>query len=235
MRYHIIIPAAGNGFRYGAPVPKQYLSLVGKPVLQHAIDRMASNFPSATICVALAPDDRWFESSIAKHDNLQGLRLGGEGREQTVRNAIDSLVGVANDDWIVVHDAVRPCIDAAACLRLKAEVGADQIGGLLAVPVSDTLKVVGGDGRVLRSMPRESVWRAQTPQMFRYRVLRKAFANAGIDGWTDEAGAIEALGLLPKIVLGSGSNVKITYPGDLDLAAAVLSSQEACEEACQAG
>jgi 2-C-methyl-D-erythritol 4-phosphate cytidylyltransferase len=231
MRYHIIIPAAGNGFRYGAPVPKQYLSLVGKPVLQHAIDRMASSFPGATICVALAPDDRWFESSIAKHDNLQGLRLGGEGREQTVRNAIDSLVDVANDDWIVVHDAVRPCIDAAACLRLKAEVGADQIGGLLAIPVSDTLKVLGSDGRVLRSMPRESVWRAQTPQMFRYGVLRKAFSNAGIDGWTDEAGAIEALGLLPRVVLGSGSNVKITYPGDLQLAAAVLSGQEACEEA----
>lgn len=231
MRHHIIIPAAGNGLRYGAPVPKQYLSLAGKPVLQHAIDRMASSFPGSTICVALAPDDRWFESSIAKQAHVQGFRVGGEGREQTVRNAIEGLVGVANDDWIVVHDAVRPCIDSVTCLRLKAEVGADPVGGLLAIPVSDTLKVVGSDGRVLRSMPRESVWRAQTPQMFRYSVLRKAFSNAGIDRWTDEAGAIEALGLRPRVVLGSGSNVKITYPGDLDLAAAVLSRQESCEEA----
>jgi len=231
MRHHIIIPAAGNGLRYGAPVPKQYLSLAGKPVLQHAIDRMASSFPGSTICVALAPDDRWFESSIAKQAHVQGFRVGGEGREQTVRNAIEGLVGVANDDWIVVHDAVRPCIDSVTCLRLKAEVGADSVGGLLAIPVSDTLKVVGSDGRVLRSMPRESVWRAQTPQMFRYSVLQKAFCNAGIDRWTDEAGAIEALGLQPRVVLGSGSNVKITYPGDLDLAAAVLSRQESCEEA----
>lgn len=232
MRYHIIIPAAGNGFRYGAPVPKQYLSLAGKPVLQHAIDRIASSFPVSTISVVLAPDDRWFESSIAKQDNLRGLRLGGEAREQTVRNAIDALDGVANADWIVVHDAVRPCIDLATALRLKAEVSADPVGGLLAIPVSDTLKVVDADGRVLRSMPRETVWRAQTPQMFRYEVLRRALSRAGIDSWTDEAGAVEALGLRPRIVLGSGSNVKITYPGDLDLAAAVLSRQESCEEAC---
>src|SRR5690242_4445688 len=232
MRHHIIIPAAGNGLRYGAPVPKQYLSLAGKPVLQHAIDRMASSFPGSTICVALAPDDRWFESSIAQQAHVQGFRVGGEGREQTVRNAIEGLVGVANDDWIVVREAVRPCMDSVTCLRLKAEVGADSVGGLLATPVSDTLKVVGSDGRVLRSMPRGSVWRAQTPQMFRYSVLRKAFSNAGIDRWTDEAGAIEALGLRPRVVLGSGSNVKITYPGDLDLAAAVLSRQESCEEAC---
>ncbi len=233
MRYHIIIPAAGNGFRYGTPVPKQYLSLAGKPVLQHAIDRMGLSFPGSTISVVLAPDDRWFEVSIAKRDNVQALRLGGEAREQTVRNAIDALPGVANDDWIVVHDAVRPCIDPAAALRLKAEVGADPVGGLLAIPVSDTLKVVDSDGRALRSMPRESVWRALTPQMFRYEVLRRALSRAGIDAWTDEAGAVEALGLQPRIVLGSGSNVKITYPGDLDLAAAVLSRQEACEEACQ--
>ena len=231
MRYHIIIPAAGNGFRYGAPVPKQYLSLAGKPVLQHAIDRMASSFPASPISVVLAPDDHWFESSIAKQGNLRGLRLGGEAREQTVRNAIDALVGVANDDWIVVHDAVRPCIDPAVAVRLKVEVGADPVGGLLAIPVSDTLKIVDSDGRVLRSMPRESVWRAQTPQMFRYEVLRRALSRAGIDDWTDEAGAVEALGLRPRIVIGSGSNVKITYPGDLELAAAVLSRQESCEEA----
>jgi 2-C-methyl-D-erythritol 4-phosphate cytidylyltransferase len=231
MRYHVVIPAAGNGVRYGAPVPKQYLALAGKPVLQHAIDRMASSFPLSRICVVLAPNDCWFENLIAKQGSLQALRCGGEGREESVRNAIDALIGVEDDDWIVVHDAVRPCIDLVASLRLKSELSDDPVGGLLAIPVSDTLKVANSDGRVLRSLPRESVWRAQTPQMFRFGVLRKAFENAGVERWTDEAGAIEALGLQPRIVLGSMCNVKITYPGDLDLAAAVLSAQESCEEA----
>jgi hypothetical protein len=130
MRYHIVIPAAGNGFRYGAPVPKQYLALAGKPVLQHAIDRMASSFPLSRICVVLAPNDCWFENLIAKQGSLQALRCGGEGREESVRNAIDALIGVEDDDWIVVHDAVRPCIDLVASLRLKSELSDDPIGGL---------------------------------------------------------------------------------------------------------
>jgi 2-C-methyl-D-erythritol 4-phosphate cytidylyltransferase len=232
MRYHIVIPAAGNGFRYGAPIPKQYLSLAGRPVLQHAIDRMTLGFPTSRICVVLAPDDRWFEDSVELKDHLDILRCGGESREQTVRNAIDALADVADDDWIVVHDAVRPCIERSASLRLKTELRDDPIGGLLEIPVSDSLKVVDDDGRVLRSQPRDSVWRAQTPQMFRYRVLRRAFDSPDLERWTDEAGAIEALGLQPRVVLGSTSNVKITFPGDLQLAAAVLSAQEACEEAC---
>jgi 2-C-methyl-D-erythritol 4-phosphate cytidylyltransferase len=190
MRYHVVIPAAGNGFRYSAPVPKQYLSLLGKPVLQHAIDRMASSFPGATIYVALAPDDRWFENSIARQENIKALRCGGESREQTVRNAIEALTVDADDDWIVVHDAVRPCIDRAALSRLKNELRNDPVGGLLAMPVSDTLKVVSGDGRVLGSQPREGIWRAQTPQMFRYHLLRKAFADPDVERWTDAANAI---------------------------------------------
>jgi 2-C-methyl-D-erythritol 4-phosphate cytidylyltransferase len=212
-------------------VPKQYLSLAGKPVLQHAIDRMASSFPDSPIYVVLAEHDRWFENAIARQTNLHAMRRGGERREQTVRNAMEALVGAANDDWIVVHDAVRPCIDPACCLRLKSELKDDPVGGLLAIPIADTLKVVNDDGRVLRSLPRESVWRAQTPQMFRYGVLQRAFANPGIDRWTDEAGAIEAIGLQTRVVVGSGTNVKITYPGDLDFATAVLSSQQSCEEA----
>ena len=232
MRYHVVIPAAGNGFRYGAPIPKQYLLLAGKAVLQHAIERMASSFPGSTICVVLAPDDHWFEKSIGRQDNLLVLRCGGQGREQTVRNAIDALPGVADDDWIVVHDAVRPCIERAACLRLKSALTDDRVGGLLAIPVSDTLKVVDGDGRVLRSQPREDVWRAQTPQIFRSGLLHRALANSDVESWTDEAGAIEALGLQPRVVLGSASNIKITYPGDLDLAAAVLFAQDERQETC---
>ena len=232
MRYHVVIPAAGNGFRFGSPVPKQYLSLLGRPVLQHAIDRMAAGFPGATICVALAPDDHWYEHSIACQSNLGVLRCGGDSRERTVRNAVEALTGVADDDWIVVHDAVRPCIDLASIARLKSELRDDPVGGLLAIPVSDTLKIVDDDARVIGSQPRQRVWRAQTPQMFRYRLLRRAFVDPGIERWTDEANAVEALGLQPRVVLGSGANVKVTFPGDLHLAAAVIAAQDAFEEAC---
>ena len=226
MRYHVVIPAAGNGFRFGASIPKQYLPLLGKPVLQHAIDRLALSFPGSTICVALAPEDRWFEDCIEMRADMRILRCGGKSREMTVRNAIGALTAV-DDDWIVVHDAVRPCIDQAASLRLQSELTDDKVGGLLAIPVSDTLKVVTNDRRVSTSQPRDRIWRAQTPQMFRYGILRKAFADPDIERWTDEAHAIEALGLQPRVVLGSDSNLKITFPEDLDLAAAIMTAQNA--------
>lgn len=227
MRYHVVIPAAGNGFRFGASIPKQYLPLLDKPVLQHAIDRLASSFPGSSLCVVLAREDHWFEDCIRMRADMRILRCGGESREMTVRNAMDALTGVDDDDWIVVHDAVRPCIDHAASLRLQTELAGDEVGGLLAVPVSDTLKVVTGDGRVSTSQPRDGIWRAQTPQMFRYGLLRKAFADPDLERWTDEAHAIEALGLQPRVVLGSVSNLKITFPEDLDLAAAIISAQNA--------
>ena len=227
MRYHVVIPAAGNGFRFGASTPKQYLPLLGRPVLQHSIDRMALSFPGSTICVVLAPEDRWFEDCIETRTDMRALRCGGASREMTVRNALDALTGVEDDDWIVVHDAVRPCIDRAASLRLQSELSDDSVGGLLAIPVSDTLKIVTYDSRVGMSQPRDRMWRAQTPQMFRCGLLRKAFACPDIESWTDEAHAIEALGLQPRIVLGSGFNLKITFPEDLDLAAAIMSAQTA--------
>jgi len=227
MRHHVVIPAAGNGFRFGASIPKQYLPLLDKPVLQHAIDRLASSFPEPTIWVALAREDRWFEACIERRPDVRTLRCGGESREATVRNAIDAMTGVDDDDWIVVHDAVRPCIDRAAALRLQSELKDDQVGGLLAIPVSDTLKVVSDENRVRASQPRAGIWRAQTPQMFRHGLLRKALSNPDIERWTDEADAIEALGLQPRVVLGSGFNLKITFPEDLELAAAIMSAQNA--------
>ena len=227
MRYHLIIPAAGNGFRFGSSIPKQYLPLLGKPVLQHSIDRLASNFPATTISVVLAAEDHWFAERIKVREDTRVLRCGGETREMTVRNAIESLDAATDDDWIVVHDAVRPCIEQAACARLQSALSDDAVGGLLAVPVSDTLKVINENGRVDTSQARDKIWRAQTPQMFRCHLLRKAFVHPGIDRWTDEAHAIEALGLQPRIVLGSNFNLKITVPEDLELAAAIMSAQTA--------
>jgi len=226
MKFHGLIPAAGSGLRFGASLPKQYLALHGKPVLQHAIERLQRYFPLRRTYVVLGRDDRWFEQTVTAHDDVVVLRCGGSTSAESVRNAlrhVDDIV--APDDWIVVHDAVRPCLDRPAALRLQDQVADDAVGGLLAIPVSDTLKRLTEDSRVHRTEPRTALWRAQTPQMFRYGVLREAFAGEGFDRWTDEAHAVEALGLSPRCVQGSASNVKITFPDDLALAAAILSAE----------
>ncbi len=222
MPYHALVPAAGNGFRFGAGIPKQYLPLRGKPVLQHTLDRLLAHFSLSRAYVVLAPDDHWFETAITVPANVTLLRCGGATRAESVRNALDRLEGVAADDWIVVHDAVRPCLSHEESLRLRQALEDDDVGGFLAVPVSDTLKRLRDDARVVGTEPRESLWRAQTPQMFRYEILRRAFARPGIERWTDEAHAVEALGLKPRGVAGSACNVKITFPDDLALADAIL-------------
>lgn len=230
MRFYGLIPAAGTGLRFGASMPKQYLALRGKPVLAHAIERLRGHFPLARTYVILAPEDRWFEHSLKADDDVTILRCGGETRAESVRNALAHLDdAVAADDWIVVHDAVRPCLGRDAALRLQRELADDRIGGFLAIPVSDTLKRLRDDGRVDRTEPRDALWRAQTPQMFRFGVLRTAFAKPGLDRFTDEAHAVEALGLAPRCVQGSASNVKVTFEDDLPLAAAILSAQSARE------
>ena len=231
MAFHGLIPAAGNGFRFGSDLPKQYLSLHGRPILLHAIERLRRHFDLTSMSVVVAHDDHWFEEKIGALPNVTLLRCGGATRAESVRNALERLGDVAADgDWIIVHDAVRPCLDSAASTRLRVELADDPVGGFLAVPVSDTLKRLNGDSRVQRTEPRSALWRAQTPQMFRYRVLREAFAMPGLDRWTDEAHAVETLGLSPRCVQGSPSNVKITFPDDLPLAAAILAQNPFEEE-----
>jgi 2-C-methyl-D-erythritol 4-phosphate cytidylyltransferase len=225
MRYHALIPAAGGGARFGADSPKQYSLLEGKPVLLHGIERLAAGLPLHMTYVVLANDDRWFERAIGPQERVIALRCGGKTRAETVRNALDALSDVAGDDWIVVHDAVRPCIDAASLLRLRHELADDDVGGLLAIPVTSTLKRADSDRRVVRTESRDRLWQAQTPQMFRYRVLRVALARPGAEQAADEAQAVEALGVRPRLVAGSATNLKITYPEDLSLAAAVLSAE----------
>jgi 2-C-methyl-D-erythritol 4-phosphate cytidylyltransferase len=129
---------------------------------------------------------------------------------------------ISGDDWVLVHDAARPCLSAAAIDRLIREVGEDEAGGLLAVPVADTLKRSDGDDRVTATERREGLWQAQTPQMFRYGFLVEALRRAGPAAITDEAGAIEKMGLKPKLVMGEPRNLKVTYPQDLELAAMIL-------------
>ena len=223
MRYHALIPAAGTGVRFGGGgSPKQYWPLEGKPVLLHAIERLAATLPLHRTYVAIATQDPWFDHAIGVRPGVTVLRCGGETRAQTVRNALRAISDADGDDWIVVHDAVRPCIDAVSLLRLKDELGDDAIGGLLAVPVVGTLKRADHNGRSIRTEPRDGLWRAQTPQMFRYRVLCDALDRPGAEQSTDEAQAIEACGAQPRLIAGSTTNIKITYPDDLKLAAAIL-------------
>ncbi|HZQ61061.1 MAG TPA: 2-C-methyl-D-erythritol 4-phosphate cytidylyltransferase [Casimicrobiaceae bacterium] len=225
MSFHIVVPAAGNGFRFGARMPKQYLLLHGKPVLQHALERLTLAFPGALVHVVLAAEDHWFERTIATGDYVRPLRCGGATRAESVRNALRSLEAAQRDDWVLVHDAVRPCLDLPSSVRLKNELAGSDVGGFLAVPVSDTLKRVDDTELVLRTESRDALWRAQTPQMFRYGVLRDAFELEGAELATDEAHAVERLGLRPRIVAGSACNVKITFPEDMELAAAILTAQ----------
>ena len=221
MAHYALVPAAGSGSRFGGELPKQYLMLQGKPLLQHALDRLLAQFPLARLYVVLAPDDELFEAMITVTSNVIVLRCGGRTRGASVHNALSRMAGV-DDDWIVVHDAARPCVDADSSLRLQRELANDDVGGFLALPVTDTLKRVDDDSRVVRTEPREGLWRAQTPQMFRFGVLRRAFALPGLDAFTDEAQAVERLGLKPRAVVGNAFNVKVTFPDDLALASAIL-------------
>jgi 2-C-methyl-D-erythritol 4-phosphate cytidylyltransferase len=231
MRYHALIPAAGGGARFGGDIPKQYSLLAGKPVLQHALERLAANLPLFMTYVLLANDDHWFDRLIGVPEQVKVVRCGGATRAETVRNALREMSGMDTDDWIVVHDAVRPCVDAASLRRLQRELADDETGGLLAIPMTGSLKRAGVDMRVVGTEPRDGLWQAQTPQMFRYDVLRGAFSQAGIEPMTDEAQIVEAFGRRPKLVEGHPNNLKITYPDDLRLAAAILAAEAATKSA----
>jgi len=224
-RYFAILPAAGTGSRFGTSKPKQYSTIDGKTLIAHSIDRLREGLPLARVYVALSDYDEWFEIALPQRDDVVPVRCGGMTRAATVANALGAIEDARPDDWILVHDAVRPCVDAASLARLREEVGDDEVGGLLAVPAAATLKRADGHGRSMRTEPREGIWHAQTPQMFRASVLREAFAHPGFEQATDEAQAVEALGLRPRLVLGSRANVKVTYADDLLLAAAIMSRQ----------
>jgi 2-C-methyl-D-erythritol 4-phosphate cytidylyltransferase len=222
-RYFAIVPAAGLGERFGAGRPKQYEPLAGRPLLEHAVRPLAEHDCVQAVFVALAPLDACFGECRfeAARAPVLPLYCGGSTRAATVFNALIAIRDrVEPDDWVLVHDAARPCLGRTELDTLLREVGSDAIGGLLALALSDTLKQ--GDGqRVLGTVPRTGLWRALTPQMFRYGLLVEALHRAGADP-TDESAAIEALGLRPRLVPGASTNIKVTYPEDLAVAAAIL-------------
>ncbi len=195
-------------------------------MLLHSMERLAAAIPLRQTYVAVAPGDGYFDDMIGARPGVTLLRCGGATRAETVRNALRSLADAADDDWILVHDAVRLCIDPASLLRLQQDLLRDSVGGLLALPVVETLKCADADGRSVRTEPRDAMWRAQTPQMFRYHVLRDALANPEAALFNDEAQAVGALGMKPRLVMGDPNNLKITHPEDLTLAAAIMLAQQ---------
>jgi 2-C-methyl-D-erythritol 4-phosphate cytidylyltransferase len=199
-RHYAIVPAAGSGSRFGAEKPKQYLELLGRPLIFHALAALTGCPAIERVWVVLAPDDPGGRSLTGVPSVRNSKRcVAGATRAESVTNGLQAAAMVAaEDDWILVHDAARPCLSAAMLDALFAELADDPVGGILAVPVADTLKRADSEQRVAATEPRDGLWQAQTPQMFRYGQLEKALKNE--NSVTDEAGAIEALGLKPKLV-----------------------------------
>lgn len=225
-----IVPAAGTGVRMQADVPKQYLPLLGRPVIVQTLERLCSYAAVRGVLVGVAPDDRvWPALDLARFDKLIGSCHGGAARAHTVLNGLNALAEKArDDDWVMVHDAVRPCVRHSDLDKLVAAARASSDGALLASPVADSLKRADAAGRIVETVPREHLWRALTPQMFRLKPLRRALELAlGGDAAniTDDAAAIERAGGRPVVVEGRPDNIKITRPADLALAELFLRQQ----------
>ena len=223
--FHALVPAAGFGARMGHEIPKQYLALAGQPMIFHALATLCACAHISTVFVVLSPDDTQFRqydfSSLG--DKLQPLYCGGATRAESVLNGV-LAADIAADDWLLVHDAARPCLTLAHLQKLISALKDDAVGGLLAVPVADTLKRADAAGRVLRTESREQLWQAQTPQMFRAGLLATALQRC--QDVTDDASAIEALGLQPKLVACEPTNFKVTYPQDLLLAELLINQKK---------
>lgn len=230
MSFYALIPAAGSGSRMGGAIEKQYMLLNSVPMIAHAMMVLAREPRIAKLFIVLSPTDkRWNNYEwLGWEERIEVLRCGGATRAETVLNGLEAMASECNaDDWVLVHDAARPCLPDDMLDKLLDEVADDPVGGLLAVPVADTLKraaVDTGSGvRTEATVPRAGLWQAQTPQMFRHGTLVKALRAAGSD-MTDEASAIEQLGLQPKLVESDNRNLKVTYPQDMELASLIQAS-----------
>ena len=218
-RHYALLPAAGVGARMNADCPKQYLELAGRPLLWHALQPFEKHPAISRVYVVLsAADAHWQDYDWRGLAKLTVLRCGGATRAESVLNGLEAIAdAVTEQDWMLVHDAARPCLSQTLLDKLLAAVRDDAVGGILAAPVADTLKRAGHGQRIWETVPRQGLWGAQTPQMFRYGLLREALRRAGTEV-TDEASAVERLGLAPLLVESDASNLKVTFPHDLEVA-----------------
>ncbi len=226
-RIWAVVPAAGKGARMGADRPKQYLELAGRTVLEHTLRRLLDEPRIAGIVVPLAADDPFGQAIVARLGARVVATVGGAERCHSVLNGLDAVPQAAADDWALVHDAARPCLRAGDLAALIERLEGNPCGGILAVPVRDTLKRCAPDGTIEHTVDRNQLWHALTPQMFRLSVLREALraALAAQRLVTDEAQAIELAGFVPRVVEGHADNIKITRPEDLPLADYYLRTQ----------
>jgi 2-C-methyl-D-erythritol 4-phosphate cytidylyltransferase len=225
LRHFALLPAAGVGARMAAGHPKQYLDIHGRPMIWHAIRAFERHPAIARVYVVLAAEDGWWaDYDWSAFSRLTVLRCGGATRAESVANGLREMAvagAVDAEDWVLVHDAARPCLSRALLDKLLAELAGDEVGGILAAPVADTLKREGEGRRIRETVSREKLWGAQTPQMFRHALLLHALEQAG-SAVTDEASALESLGLAPRLVESDLTNLKVTYPRDLEVAAWLL-------------
>jgi len=221
-----LIPCAGTGSRAGAAGPKQYQPLAGEPMVMHTLAAFAEVPRIDQTLVVVSPQDTFFQSTHAQNASFIVANCGGSTRAGSVFNGLNALLdeGAVAHDWVLVHDAARCLITPELINQLLDACLDDDVGGLLALPLPDTLKVAV-DGRVTRTLPRHDKWLAQTPQMFRLGNLMEALELAG-ESVTDESSAIEAMGLAPRLVSSSALNFKVTYPEDFELAQAVLLARQ---------
>ncbi len=222
-----VVPAAGISRRMGGDRPKQYLPLAGRTVLEHSVTRLLEHPAVTVVAVARRDDDPYWPTLPLAADPRVIAAPGGAERMHSVLNGLRALPA-ADDDWVLVHDAARPCLRLDDLETLVSTLAGHPVGGLLALSMADTVKRVA-EGEVVETVDRNPLWRALTPQMFRYRLLREALEAALEAGVvvTDEAQAVERRGLRPQVVAGSADNLKITHPGDLELAELFLRRMEA--------
>lgn len=225
MKFWLIVPAAGIGSRMQADRPKQYLQVAGKSILEHTLEVFLGCAQLQRIVLPLASHDHWWPNlPLASHPHITAIE-GGRERADSVLAGLRALstLGAAADDWVLVHDAARPLLHVDDLQRLLDTLRDDPVGGLLGCPARDTLKLVDAEGRSQRTLPREHIWQALTPQMFRLQPLTTALTAALEAGAaiTDEASAMEWQGYAPRLVAGRSDNIKITQPEDMQLLAAL--------------
>lgn len=228
-RVHVLIPAAGTGTRYGGAMLKQYLPIGGKTVLAHSISVFQFHPMISSITVVIAADDQLFESAVGGLAAAVKTVTGAETRAQSVRNGLRYIAqNYSGNDWVLVHDAARPCLSSSRLEKFLEQGLASANGAILAVPVGDTLKRAGSAQEIIATVDRDGLWAAQTPQLFRVGALADAIdaaQQAGCD-LTDEASAMEFVGVKPLLVMGSSANIKITHSSDLAIAEALFSRRE---------
>jgi 2-C-methyl-D-erythritol 4-phosphate cytidylyltransferase len=231
-RCFALVPCAGSGQRAGTPQPKQYHRVAGRAVVARTLDALLRVPRISAVLVVLSPGDTGFAEAVpVPGPRVRSAEVGGATRAASVAAGLAELAaqGARHEDWVLVHDAARCLVDPADIDRLIDTCQGDPVGGLLALPLPDTLKRADAQGRVGATVPREGIWAAQTPQMFRLGELRAALAAAG-DAVTDEASALEAQGRAPRLVAGSADNFKLTFPTDFARAERVLASRSAGDE-----